>query len=226
MSESTVSFKYLLQWLPVKDLAWNDCTSILCHFSALSSLMAVGPDLYLSEPSSSLVSVFVDFLFFLRRHLTCFPKCVDLSISGSSSWRVSNFFVQFVAFFLQQRMMFLFFVIPRTMCIHRGQIRSSSIRNTGHLMTLWYFAAFFFFFFFFVLSVSFECRIVPFYASSLSVQYMWLYFVGRLHLWFGGITPQAWVGAYCTWKSRDIAQEVKIPKHVQLYCFSFPCQVA
>ena len=56
----------------------------------------------------------------------------------------------------------------------------------------------FLFCFLFVLSVSFECRIVPFYASSLSVQYMWLYFVGRLHLWFGGITPQAWVGAYCT----------------------------
>ena len=50
----------------------------------------------------------------------------------------------------------------------------------------------------FVLSVSFECRVVPFYASLMSVQYMWLCFVGHLLLWFGGITPQAWVGACCT----------------------------
>ena len=61
MSEITESFRHLLQWLPVKDRPRNDCTSVLCLFSALSISVAVDPDLYLSELSSSLAFVFLDF---------------------------------------------------------------------------------------------------------------------------------------------------------------------
>ena len=76
-----------------------------------------------------------------------------------------------------------------------------------------------------ILSISFESTVVSFYAPSMSVQYLWLWFVGCLHLWFGSIAPQAWVGTCCTWKTVDVAQKVIIPKHVQLGCFPFPCHV-